>query len=284
MKLLSNLDLNEKSFVHPRTLSIQSSKELTTTYDLNSNKSIDLSFTETDRVPKANGDFDEDETFDHVDVKKILKRLIYGYTPPRLSLTSKAGGTHEIGSLTSDTITVNVTKGSRDLSALTCNPTDLGFTLKEGSQSKVVDFSSISSITCKSYNVSLSDKKNPPTNLNASVNYSFQWRVYAGISDTLLASAISIPDNTNSRFENVQAKGQFAFTINTSATQYYWFAIPSEWKANPSVKDPNNFELKSSLGTVDVSVTNGYKKTAMYKLYYSLKPSQNTNFRITVNC
>lgn len=277
MKLLDNLDVDGKQLLNAKKLTITTAKGKSKEYSVKDDVPIDLSFSVADKVTKANGDFDVGESFDQVAVTDILKRLIYGYTPPSMNLSGTGDGTIEVGALKSSVITCNVTKGSRELSSLTTSP-DLGFTVKAGSQTKSVDFSAVKTIQTKSYSATLKDAKNPATTITKSINYVFALRTFNGICDSVPLSSIPAKNTDGT----IRTKGTWNFAVTTKDNQFYWFAIPKEWGGTVTVIDPNNFDITASFDTKEVSFTNQYNITSIYTLYYTKKAAGLSNFRITV--
>lgn len=233
-----------------------------------------LTYSNSQKLSNPTGDFDLNETFDNVPITSIITRLIYGYTKPSLTLTGTNSGNIEVGSITSGVLTLNITKGSRELDNTLDQTSELSFKSKVGIQTQTIDFSTIKTVQSKSYYVTVYDKKSPRQSATGRVSYNFLLRRFHGTSN-------EIPSSINETGD-LASKGEFSYSYTSNGSQFYWFAIPKEWNAVIRVIDPNQFDITDSFLSKEVQYTNKYNIESTYKIYYSKVKSILNNFKVTI--
>lgn len=225
-------------------------------------------YTNETPIVTAFGDIKVGDTFDNVDVKEMLTKMLYPYVKPTAGiLVTPNGGTYEKGTSVSLTgLKATAGKKSRDIASVVVKQGGTTIkTLTEGVASGgTFDFlpeGGISITTNTSFSSTVTDTDGGTASASGG-NFSFVDPYFWGV----VADGTAITsDVVTGLTKKVEGKGSKTVTYTTAGSCMV-IAYPASYGELKSALDPNKFQNIASFtkNVVDVNVTSG---TVSYNVY-----------------
>jgi len=222
----------------------------------------EVTFTNSAATTATVGGIAKGTTFaDGTKVTELLEQLLYPYVKPTVTIKADAS-IHELGVSTTRTLTVNVTKGSKTITAVKIVSGSNTYTLEAttGSQTQSVTVSAAST----TFSAEVYDGNSSSASATASVTLTGVNPYYYGV----VSAAPTTSDGVKALTKLVQSKGSktLGFTT-TSSAPHYCFAYPASYGSLKTILDQNGFDNTGDFTKTTVNVTNAAGTSVSYNVY-----------------
>lgn len=258
-------------------------------------------FSDPNEVPQTIGGINAGETFSNVLIQDMMRRLIYPYIPPTLTLTTTnyVEGTDAYVSLsTSLNYSINVSStysvttfsavaGTSLTSALLTPPFTKGTTSSSGTASFSTNINSGNTFETKTFSLYVQDTKGTYVTSSTTLKVVLPWfygtsnvgtTSSTGINSILGTTSNYVPNKLTLLLTDPALSSSSVYNKSLALTgnqKYVYFGYPAQFPDLVQILDNNSLEVTGSFVTFSVSITSALSKwnTRPYKFYVYVGPS-----------
>lgn len=260
---LDGIEDNANNYVHPNTPNI---RHVTDTQINTWNNQI--KYTNRKRMPITIGGLEQGTSFDNMDYRVLLNKLLYPYIEPTISgisITPNNTILEKGNNFTLNTIKFNINAPSLETSdAINYDfkSNNVSIRNKDIVSKSINEAFTILINSDTTLSVLLTDRVNNKTKTFNLISYRFIYPFYYGVTNSSSITDSLVKGLTKS----VQSKGNKTIKY-TTANQKMVFAYPKDYGKLSKIYDANNFNVLNTFSIQEISITGLDGEAVVYYVY-----------------